>query len=72
MSIICTYNRCLPDNFASLLYPAIVVRCSDVSYKCKDNQCISKLNPMCDGEIDCEDGSDEVGCSKSRITTFPC
>uniref|UniRef100_A0A8C1S6Z8 Suppression of tumorigenicity 14b n=1 Tax=Cyprinus carpio TaxID=7962 RepID=A0A8C1S6Z8_CYPCA len=38
------------------------VHCSDLTYKCKNNQCISKLNPMCDGEIDCEDGSDEAEC----------
>uniref|UniRef100_A0A8C1WRC6 Suppression of tumorigenicity 14b n=1 Tax=Cyprinus carpio TaxID=7962 RepID=A0A8C1WRC6_CYPCA len=38
------------------------VHCSAITYKCKNNQCISKLNPMCDGETDCADGSDEAEC----------
>uniref|UniRef100_A0A671RXP0 Suppressor of tumorigenicity 14 protein homolog n=1 Tax=Sinocyclocheilus anshuiensis TaxID=1608454 RepID=A0A671RXP0_9TELE len=38
------------------------VHCSALTYKCKNNQCISKLNPMCDGETDCVDGSDEAEC----------
>uniref|UniRef100_A0A9J7XLB8 ST14 transmembrane serine protease matriptase b n=1 Tax=Cyprinus carpio carpio TaxID=630221 RepID=A0A9J7XLB8_CYPCA len=38
------------------------VHCSALTYKCKNNQCISKLNPMCDGETDCADGSDEAEC----------
>uniref|UniRef100_A0A8B9JUG9 Suppression of tumorigenicity 14b n=1 Tax=Astyanax mexicanus TaxID=7994 RepID=A0A8B9JUG9_ASTMX len=40
----------------------IVLKCSEFTYKCKNNQCISKQNPECDGEVDCEDGSDESGC----------
>ncbi|TRY87416.1 hypothetical protein DNTS_013896 [Danionella cerebrum] len=41
---------------------AITVSCSHHTYKCKNNKCISKINPMCDGEADCEDGSDEAQC----------
>ncbi|XP_050949807.1 ST14 transmembrane serine protease matriptase b [Labeo rohita] len=41
---------------------SIAVHCAALTYKCKNNQCISKLNPMCDGETDCEDGSDEAEC----------
>uniref|UniRef100_A0AAY4AAR8 Suppressor of tumorigenicity 14 protein homolog n=1 Tax=Denticeps clupeoides TaxID=299321 RepID=A0AAY4AAR8_9TELE len=36
--------------------------CSEFTYRCKNNVCISKLNPECDGEQDCEDGSDEAEC----------
>ncbi|KAL4658600.1 hypothetical protein GN956_G2165 [Arapaima gigas] len=39
-----------------------VVPCTELSYKCKNNQCISKQNPECDGVKDCEDGSDETNC----------
>ncbi|KAM8927612.1 suppressor of tumorigenicity 14 protein [Pelodytes ibericus] len=33
--------------------------CTEVSYKCKNNQCVTKSNPECDGVNDCNDGSDE-------------
>ncbi|KAI7796445.1 ST14 transmembrane serine protease matriptase b [Triplophysa rosa] len=56
------YNDCGDGSDESQCAKSIVVRCSDVSYKCKNNQCISKLNPMCDGEKDCEDDSDEAEC----------
>ncbi|XP_071372593.1 ST14 transmembrane serine protease matriptase a [Centroberyx affinis] len=42
------------------------VTCSDVTYKCKNNKCISKVNPECDGTADCEDGSDEANCECGR------
>ena len=47
------------------LFSALVVQCSENTYKCNSSQCISKLNPECDGEVDCEDRSDELGCGKS-------
>lgn len=40
----------------------LTVSCTDFTYKCKDNKCISKLNPECDGTPDCGDGSDEENC----------
>ncbi|XP_029428652.1 suppressor of tumorigenicity 14 protein isoform X2 [Rhinatrema bivittatum] len=39
------------------------VNCKDYTYKCKNNQCINKNNPECDGKKDCTDGSDEENCS---------
>ncbi|XP_020504838.2 ST14 transmembrane serine protease matriptase a [Labrus bergylta] len=41
-------------------------RCTDLTYKCKDNKCIDKVNPECDGTRDCEDGSDEENCDCGR------
>lgn len=42
------------------------VSCTDLTYKCKNNKCISKVNPECDGTPDCEDGSDEESCGTWR------
>ncbi|XP_041850067.1 ST14 transmembrane serine protease matriptase a [Melanotaenia boesemani] len=38
------------------------VPCTDVNYRCKNDKCISKVNPECDGTSDCADGSDEENC----------
>uniref|UniRef100_A0A8C9ZAK9 ST14 transmembrane serine protease matriptase a n=1 Tax=Sander lucioperca TaxID=283035 RepID=A0A8C9ZAK9_SANLU len=38
------------------------VSCTDLTYKCNNNVCISKVNPECDGTQDCQDGSDEQNC----------
>uniref|UniRef100_A0A8C0FPW6 matriptase n=1 Tax=Bubo bubo TaxID=30461 RepID=A0A8C0FPW6_BUBBB len=51
------------------------VPCKEYTYKCRSGHCISKQNPECDGEQDCEDNSDEDNCNcgirsytrKSRI-----
>ncbi|XP_067279127.1 ST14 transmembrane serine protease matriptase b [Pseudorasbora parva] len=56
------YNDCGDGSDESQCAKSIAVHCSDLTYKCKNNQCISKLNPMCDGESDCTDGSDEAEC----------
>ncbi|OCT72280.1 hypothetical protein XELAEV_18035255mg, partial [Xenopus laevis] len=37
----------------------LTTACTEYTYKCKNNQCITKKNPECDGENDCSDGSDE-------------
>ncbi|XP_075956494.1 ST14 transmembrane serine protease matriptase a [Anarhichas minor] len=42
------------------------VSCSDLTYRCKNNECISKVNPECDNTPDCEDGSDEENCDCGR------
>lgn len=44
------------------------VTCTDLTYKCKNNKCISKVNPECDGTEDCDDGSDEENCGMLRTT----
>ncbi|XP_073673339.1 suppressor of tumorigenicity 14 protein homolog isoform X1 [Garra rufa] len=36
--------------------------CNDFSFKCKNKQCVNKVNAECDRENDCSDGSDEQGC----------
>ncbi|KAM7412695.1 hypothetical protein PAMA_020193 [Pampus argenteus] len=42
------------------------VACTDLTYRCKNNKCISKVNPECDGTPDCEDESDEENCDCGR------
>lgn len=42
------------------------VTCTDLTYRCKNNKCISKVNPECDGTEDCDDGSDEENCDCGR------
>jgi len=40
----------------------VVQKCSALTYQCKSGVCISKMNPECDGQPDCEDASDEANC----------
>ncbi len=39
--------------------------CNEFSYKCKNKQCVNKVNAECDRDVDCSDGSDEQECGKS-------
>ncbi|XP_046724566.1 ST14 transmembrane serine protease matriptase b [Silurus meridionalis] len=56
------HNDCEDGTDESKCSKSIVLTCSEFTFKCKDNKCISKQNPQCDGHKDCEDGSDEEGC----------
>ncbi|CAB1452853.1 unnamed protein product [Pleuronectes platessa] len=42
------------------------IQCTELTYKCKNNKCLSKVNPECDGTEDCDDGSDEENCDCGR------
>lgn len=45
--------------------------CSSFEFSCQaGNQCIPK-SFHCDGEIDCQDGTDERGCSKPIVIEPP-
>uniref|UniRef100_A0A8C6THB9 Peptidase S1 domain-containing protein n=1 Tax=Neogobius melanostomus TaxID=47308 RepID=A0A8C6THB9_9GOBI len=37
--------------------------------RCSDGRCVSRLNPECDGQTDCQDGSDEKNCGKLLLMT---
>uniref|UniRef100_A0A8C2V6G2 Transmembrane serine protease 9 n=1 Tax=Chinchilla lanigera TaxID=34839 RepID=A0A8C2V6G2_CHILA len=36
--------------------------CPENSFSCRSSQCVNKVNPECDGQADCSDGSDEELC----------
>lgn len=38
--------------------------CSDYSFKCKNGDCVNKVNAECDRVNDCSDQSDEAGCGE--------
>ncbi|KAI3357911.1 hypothetical protein L3Q82_016294 [Scortum barcoo] len=40
----------------------VLQQCTEFTFRCRSGHCISKLNPECDDEPDCEDGSDEDHC----------
>lgn len=61
-----TDNQLWIDFSPFLLSLGLTVGCTDFTYKCKDNKCISKVNPECDGTPDCGDGSDEENCGMSQ------
>lgn len=44
---------------------AVTTACTENTFKCDSGQCITKLNPECDGVKDCTDGSDEKETSCS-------
>lgn len=46
----------------SCLSALVMQQCTEFTFRCKSGRCISKQNPECDGEQDCEDGSDEDNC----------
>ena len=45
-------------------FASVIPSCNQItSFECGDRTCIHKTW-KCDGEIDCDDGSDERGCTK--------
>ena len=50
---------------ASALDDANSTNCSSYQFQCTSGDCVSS-NYKCDGDRDCNDGSDELGCPCSR------
>ncbi|XP_061591640.1 ST14 transmembrane serine protease matriptase b [Cololabis saira] len=71
----CRNGRCVSDSLRcngeddcgdgsdeSACAKSLLLQCSNFTFRCKNEHCISKLNPECDGVEDCKDGSDEADC----------
>ncbi|XP_025961183.2 transmembrane protease serine 9 isoform X1 [Dromaius novaehollandiae] len=47
-----------------------VVPCTSLTFKCSSKVCIGKVNPECDGIVDCSNGSDERNCDCGLTTAL--
>ena len=51
------------DKFVSPVRPG----CRDDEFQCVDNGMCVNIAWQCDGQPDCDDGSDEKGCGESSV-----
>lgn len=64
------FNSLVDQVFYSCYFVCFVLAagiCTDFSFKCKNKDCVNKVNAECDREDDCADGSDEQGCGESNV-----
>lgn len=59
-------------HFGTCLHPTTDAgECSGFNFKCKNGDCVNKVNAECDRVSDCSDNSDETICGKARFNLFP-
>jgi len=64
-------SQVMPHNlsFVFKYYNTVATGCKANQFECSNGLCIPK-SWTCDGEPDCQDGADELGCSPEKL--FPC
>jgi len=59
-------QKCIHDHY---FVSAVNAVCSPNEYQCENEECI-RISYRCDGDYDCDDNSDEEGCSAEEISEF--
>ncbi|XP_039972916.1 suppressor of tumorigenicity 14 protein homolog [Xiphias gladius] len=60
--VVCDNKRDCVDGSDEASCKTSVGICSDFSFRCKNKECVNKVNAECDRVNDCSDNSDEAGC----------
>lgn len=60
--VVCDNRRDCEDGSDEASCVTTSTVCSDFSFKCKNKECVNKVNADCDRINDCSDNSDEAGC----------
>ncbi len=45
------------------------VQCDDKEFRCRNGKCIQN-NTLCNGDVDCNDESDELNCTSCKLQPF--
>ena len=60
---VCTTKWCYDEELCSMNISRQEISCPHGFFACKDQTCVVETS-ICDGQEDCVDGDDEIGCSE--------